>query len=114
MAGDAFGQLAPVIDGYGGLHRGVGHHAQHAGTHLVVEAVHDRKHQDHHQHAQGEADHRGEGNEGDEVVAALGACVAGAYVQGQRSEHGSEVRWRKKRRPCGGPWRAAFTLKFCS
>ena len=99
MLGHAGRQAAPVIDRHTAFHGGVGHHAEHAGAHLTVETIHHRQHDDHHQHAKGQADHRRQGDKGNEVVAALGARVTRTDENGQRSEHRRSIRWRKKRRP---------------
>ncbi|MNX95048.1 hypothetical protein D3C86_1273030 [compost metagenome] len=60
---DLGGQALPIADRLAGLDGRVGHHAQHAGAHLMIEAVHHRQHHDHHDHAKGEPDHRSQGNE---------------------------------------------------
>ncbi len=39
---DLCGQATPVGDRVSGFDGRVGHHAQHAGTHLVIETIHDR------------------------------------------------------------------------
>jgi hypothetical protein len=58
--------------------------AQHAVAHFLLEAVHHREHDDQRRHAQGDAQHRHAGDEGDESVAPGGAPRAGvAPAQGQ-------------------------------
>ncbi|MNZ59398.1 hypothetical protein D3C78_774360 [compost metagenome] len=81
------GKGGPVADRLSAFKGGMGHHAQYPGAHLVIETVHDRQHHDHHHHAQGEADHRGQGNERDEVVATLGTGITRADEYEERSEH---------------------------
>ena len=81
------GQAAPVLDRCGALNRGVRHHTEHTGAHFMVEAIHYRQHQNHHQHTKCQPDHRGQGNKGYEVVATLGPRVARADKYEQRSEH---------------------------
>ncbi len=103
---DLPGDALPVGNRLVGLDRGVGHHAQHAGTHLVVEAVHHGKHHDHHHHAQREADHGGERNEGYEVAAAFGACVARSDVDGKWSEHEGPIEKMKSASSVRSFWRA--------
>jgi hypothetical protein len=51
-------------------------HAEDARAQFLAEAVHDREYGDEHGHTQRDADHRAERDEGDEMVAAFGACVA--------------------------------------
>ncbi|MNQ62797.1 hypothetical protein D3C85_771550 [compost metagenome] len=60
---DLGGQALPIVDRLSGFNGRVGHHAQHTGAHLMIEAVHHRQHDDHHDHAKGEPDHRSQGNE---------------------------------------------------
>ncbi|MNO82713.1 hypothetical protein D3C76_739960 [compost metagenome] len=81
------GKGRPVADGLAGFQGGMGHHPQYAGAHFMIEAIHDRQHDDHHDHAQGEADHRGQGNERDKVVTTLGTGVTRTDVYEERSEH---------------------------
>src|SRR3546814_7624622 len=65
---------------------GVRGHLQHAVADLALEAAHHRERGDQRGHADGDAQDRGQRDEGDEAVAALGAQVA------QRSEeHTSEL-----------------------
>ncbi|MNN22259.1 hypothetical protein D3C81_1356100 [compost metagenome] len=75
MLGHLGGQRLPVVDRLVAGDGGVRHHAEDARAQLAVETVHHREHQDHHQHPEGETDHRGEGNERDEVVATFGTRV---------------------------------------
>src|SRR5690606_1942977 len=80
-------QGGPVSQSLTGLQAGVGHHAQHSLAHLAIEAVHHRQHQDHHHHPEGQAKHRGEGDEGNETAASPGAGVAGTDEDCEGSEH---------------------------
>ncbi|MCY1430732.1 hypothetical protein D9M71_466850 [compost metagenome] len=75
MLGHLGGQRLPVVDRLVTADGRVRHHAEDARTQFAVETVHHRQHQDHHQHTKGETDHRGEGNERDEVVATFGTRV---------------------------------------
>ncbi|MNE12503.1 hypothetical protein D3C80_1053040 [compost metagenome] len=81
------GKGGPIVDRLAGFQGGMGHHAQYPGAHFVIEAVHHRQHHDHHHHAQGEADHRGQGNERDEVIATFGTGVTRTDKYEERSEH---------------------------
>ncbi|MNQ41505.1 hypothetical protein D3C85_551810 [compost metagenome] len=81
------GEAAPIIDGRRRLDGGMRHHTEHAGAHLMVEAVHHRQHHDHHEHTECQPDHRSQGNKGDEVVAAFGTGVTRTYIDEQGSEH---------------------------
>jgi len=54
---DLGGQALPVADRLIADDSRVGHHAQHTGAHLMIEAVHHRQHHNHHDHAEGESDH---------------------------------------------------------
>ena len=56
-------------------------HAEDAGAQLVLKAVHHRQHRDQRRHPERDAQHRGERDEGDEMVAPLGAGVAQADEQ---------------------------------
>jgi hypothetical protein len=73
-----FSHRAPVIDGLYAHDRGMGHHAKDAVTHFTLKTVHHREHHNHGQYAQGEADHRGHGDERNKTIAALGAGIARA------------------------------------
>jgi len=54
----------------------VRHHAEDACANFLLEPVHHREHHDQRGDAKRDAEHRSERNEGDEVIAALGARVA--------------------------------------
>ena len=68
---DLRGQTLPVADRLIADDGRVRHHAQHAGAHLMIETVHDRKHDNHHDHAKGEPDHRSQGNKRHKMIATL-------------------------------------------
>ena len=55
----------------------VGHDRQHAVTHFLLEAVHDRQHDDEGRDPKRNADHRHAGNERNEAVASITAAGAG-------------------------------------
>ena len=80
-------QCTPVGNRLGAIEHGVRHHAENARAHFLLETVHHRQHHDHRQHAERQADHRGQRNEGDEMVAALGPRVASADEDTQRTKH---------------------------
>ena len=80
-------QGAPVGDRLGSVEHGVRHHAENARAHFLLETVHHRQHHDHRQHTERQTDHRSQRNEGDEMVAALGPCVASADEDTQRTKH---------------------------
>ncbi|MCY1213352.1 hypothetical protein D9M72_251300 [compost metagenome] len=81
------GHAAPVIQRLVGAQGGMGDHAEDARAHFLLEAVHHRKHYDHGQYAERQADHRGQRDERDVVVTALGAGIARADEDRERSEH---------------------------
>jgi hypothetical protein len=56
----------------------MGQHGQHPVRHFLLEAVHHGQHDDQRRHAEGDAGHRNQGNEGDKTVSA--AALAGARV----------------------------------
>ncbi len=72
----ALGERLPLGHARGLLDLGMGYHAQYSGPQFPVEAVHHGKHENQHRHAERQAQHGGQGNEGDEVVAPLGANIA--------------------------------------
>ena len=107
---DLGGQALPVVDGRIALDGRVGHHAQHAGAHLMIEAIHHRQHHDHHDHAQGETDHRGQGNERHKMIATLCTGITRADKYEERSEHVGACSEEKKT----SRWRglvSSFTLR---
>ena len=57
------------------------HHRQNAAAQFLLEAVHHRQHDNQRRHAQGNAQHGDQRNEGNEVVAPLGARIAQADQQ---------------------------------
>ncbi len=76
-------------------------HAEDSGAQLLLESVHHRKHDDQRRHAEGDAEHRSERDEGDELVATFGPRVAQADVELVRLQAGKP---RRKRAQCAtGP-----------
>ncbi len=66
-----FGDLFPVRHGAGRIeHLDMRQHRQHAVAHVFLEAVHHRQHHDQRSHAQGDAGHRYQRDEGNKAVAA--------------------------------------------
>src|SRR5690606_33340983 len=82
------GKAAPVVDRLITVDAGMGHHAEDAGTQLAIKTIHDRQHQDHHQHPQRQPQHGYQRNEGNEVVSTLGPRVPQTDEKRQGSEHG--------------------------
>jgi hypothetical protein len=73
------GHLFPVAKRLIGIERGVWHHAKNAAFQLSVETVHDGEHGDQHGHSQHQPENGRQGDEGDEVITALGSRVTQAY-----------------------------------
>ncbi|MNG05194.1 hypothetical protein D3C84_883710 [compost metagenome] len=92
----SLGRRAPVSQWLHTENTGMRHHAEDPRAHFALKTVHHRQHHDHRQHTQGQADHRGHGNERDEMVAALGAGVARADENRQGSEHERSTRVKKR------------------
>ncbi len=63
-------------------------HAQDMVTHIADEAVHYRHHRNQHRRAQGHAQHRGQRDKGNEVIAAFCARIAQADEQLDGTKHG--------------------------
>ena len=76
------GHAAPVRQTFGERRdRCMRSHAENAGAQFLLEAIHDREHDDQCRHAETNAEHRGQRDERDEMVAPLGACVTQAQQQ---------------------------------
>ena len=90
-------QAIPAAEG------SVGGHRQNAPAQFLLEAVHHRQDGDQRGDAQRDAEHGGQGNEGNEVIAALGAGVAQADEQFQGTKHGRDSNWRQRSLPESAP-----------
>ena len=79
MGGDGFQHTLPVAQSVVGAHYlQVRRDAQDARADFLLEAVHHRQHHDQRHHPQADAQHGDQRDEGDEMVAALGAGVTQA------------------------------------
>ena len=76
--------------------------AEDARAQLLLESVHHRKHDDQRRDAECDAEHRGEGDEGDEMVAPLRPRVAQPDVKLVGLQAGKP---RRKRPKCATGWR---------
>ena len=63
------------------------HHAENTTAQLLLETVHDRQHHDQGHDTEGDAEHRDQRNERDEVITALGSGVAQPDKYFQRQFH---------------------------